>query len=222
MRSLGGSSRCLAMVATPSAVLGPDGVEGWASWLAPYEQERASAFRIASARAAYVAAHVLVRMVAAKWLRAEAGGLVLSQRCGECGGAHGEPRIDAYPMLRLSMSHCEGAVAVAAADVPVGIDVEASRNGAHLLSEGIPAYSANELARIRGLSHLDRETFALTTWVRKESLIKLGRLTLDTLSACDLVDQPPQDLVFTDFSHVTSQCTGTVTSSCPAQLEFLN
>lgn len=210
------------MVSTPGSVLGSIGVEGWLPRLAQYERQRASAFRRESARASYVAGHVLIRMVAARWMGAEMDRMVLSQHCRDCGGSHGQPRIESCPGLCLSMSHCDEAIAAVASDLPVGIDVEASCNSAGLVSNGIPAFSARELQLLHGLSPVERDALALTIWVRKESLVKLGRLTLDTLEACDLVDAAPEDLMFVDFGHVASRCVGSVASSRPIDVEFLD
>ena len=55
-----------------------------------------------------------------EWL--ERGGLTLSRVCPHCGAAtHGRPRVDGH---ELSLAYTPGLVAVAFADVPIGVDVE--------------------------------------------------------------------------------------------------
>jgi 4'-phosphopantetheinyl transferase len=97
-----------------------------ATLLAGYEWDRAAAFRFPRDAADFVAAHVLVRLVAAELLGPTADRLTLAQRCQRCGGPHGQPSIVESPDLAVSLSHTPGYVAAVAGSGPLGVDVEAS------------------------------------------------------------------------------------------------
>ncbi|WP_236242995.1 hypothetical protein [Streptomyces sp. CC228A] len=93
--------------------------------LAPYEQDRAARLAPGQQRDDYLAAHVLVRVCAARLLGVDPAVLVLGQRCAGCGGEdHGRPFLRGLPGVGVSLSHTRGAVAAAAGPGPVGVDVE--------------------------------------------------------------------------------------------------
>ncbi|MFE2199519.1 4'-phosphopantetheinyl transferase family protein [Streptomyces amritsarensis] len=51
--------------------------------------------------------------------------LTVVQSCGSCERPHGRPRLVEAPATAVSLAHARGWVAAAAADGPVGVDVEA-------------------------------------------------------------------------------------------------
>ncbi|MFJ9520204.1 4'-phosphopantetheinyl transferase family protein [Kitasatospora sp. NPDC101801] len=172
----------LAMVAGSTEVLArPDLGE---HLLTDLERARAGRFRLASSRADFVAAHLLVREAAARLLGRPAAGLTLLQRCPDCArDDHGKPYLAEYPEVGVSLSHGRGVVAAAAGPDPVGVDVEQpSRGTAAEVMERV--LSVGELRRVR--EHAEPDRAFLRLWVRKEAMVKLGRTTLDTLTGIDL------------------------------------
>ena len=92
--------------------------------LTPEERERANAFAHDADRRDFIAAHRLVRAMAASIIGAPPRTIVLRQRCDTCGGPHGRPTLPDHPGLHVSLSHAKGVVAAACGDRPVGIDLE--------------------------------------------------------------------------------------------------
>ncbi|MER5867098.1 4'-phosphopantetheinyl transferase superfamily protein [Kitasatospora sp. NPDC002040] len=172
----------LAMVAGSAEVLArPDLGEHLLTGL---ERERAGRFRLESARTDFVAAHLLVRECAARLLGRPAAGLTLLQRCPDCArDDHGKPYLAEHPEVEVSLSHGRGVVAAAAGAGQVGVDVEqpARETVAEVMERVL---SAGELKRVR--EHAEPHRAFLRLWVRKEAMVKLGRVTLDTLGELDL------------------------------------
>ncbi|MEU9337112.1 4'-phosphopantetheinyl transferase superfamily protein [Streptomyces sp. NPDC048290] len=155
------------------------------------ERRRAAAARTPAARGAFVAARCLVRLCVARRTGTAPWDVVLEQRCSRCGGPHGPPRVrGATGRLSVSLSYADGFVAAAAADRPVGIDIERLPAG----TAGPDPWSrrrfltTGELARIRGSP--EPRTVFLRTWVRKEALVKLGTDGLPAMPALDLSALP--------------------------------
>ncbi|MFD6416766.1 4'-phosphopantetheinyl transferase family protein [Streptomyces sp. NPDC060194] len=161
------------------------------SILTPAESLRLAAARTRTARADFVAARFLVRLCAAHRTGGTPRDVVLEQRCPHCGGPHGRPRVAGMPAVRISLSYADGVVAAAAADRPVGIDVERLRDG------GVPGpgirtlrrfVTPGEVARIRG-SPVPAHA-VLGTWVRKEALVKASGDGLPAMAGLDLSALP--------------------------------
>ena len=154
-------------------------------WLTPAERARAEGFVRAGDRADYIAAHVLARRCAALVLGTAPERLTLVQRCPACGQAgHGPPSIAEAPHLRLSLAHTRRYVAAVADTTEVAVDAERL---ATLTTVGGVAGSVLTTAE-QDLVHASAEpelTF-VRIWVRKESLVKLGLATLDTLPDLDV------------------------------------
>ena len=82
---------------------------------------------------------------------------------------HGKPYLTDRPEIHFSISHCRNAIAVAVADVPVGMDVETFRS----FSDGLMNKTMNEAERLDILSSdIPIETFT-SYWTRKEAVFKL-------------------------------------------------
>ncbi|MBO1415575.1 4'-phosphopantetheinyl transferase superfamily protein [Streptomyces sp. FH025] len=182
----------LVAVASADAVLRHP--EAGEHLLTALERERAARFRQESGRIDFTAGHVLVRLCAARLLDVPAAGLVLAQRCPDCGLAdHGKPYLPDHPGVHVSLSHTRGVVAAGAGYQPVGVDVELSARGGSLRAVARRVLTPAELALVEAAPEPDRAF--LRQWVRKESLIKIGRTTLDTLGQVDLaalpLDVPP-------------------------------
>ncbi|MEU9132886.1 4'-phosphopantetheinyl transferase superfamily protein [Kitasatospora sp. NPDC048540] len=178
----------LAIVATTAEVLGhPDASR---QLLNPIERERADRFRRESTRRDFIAAHILVRLCAARQLGLRPAELALEQVCPGCGlSGHGRPVLTDRPGFWLSLSHTAGVVAAAAGWAPVGVDVEVLDR-----PQPDPALLARvltdaEQAQVAG--HPDPSYAFLRQWVRKEAMVKIGRADLDTLASLDLSALPP-------------------------------
>ncbi|MFI8458737.1 4'-phosphopantetheinyl transferase family protein [Kitasatospora sp. NPDC085464] len=157
--------------------------------LTALERERAARFRHESGRVDFTAGHLLVRLCAARLLGVPAAGLVLAQQCPDCGLAdHGKPYLPDHPGVHVSLSHTKGVVAAGAGHQPIGVDVELSARGGSLGAVARRVLAPEELALVEADPEPERAFLRL--WVRKESLIKIGRATLDTLGRIDLSALP--------------------------------
>ncbi|WP_344578449.1 4'-phosphopantetheinyl transferase family protein [Nonomuraea roseoviolacea] len=158
----------------------PDQVRAPEDWLTPVERERAARFAFAADRAAFVAAHLLVRQCAAAALGARPEELTLVQHCDVHGPGHGRPSIEQAPSLGVSLSHTRGYVCAAAGDGRVGVDAERVPAGPFDAALAEIALTPAELRRVTGNDALIR------LWARKEALIKRGELALDRLRAAEI------------------------------------
>jgi 4'-phosphopantetheinyl transferase len=155
-------------------------------WLTGPERARADALVRPGDRADYIAAHVLARRCAALVLGLPPGQrLTLVQRCPECGReGHGRPGIAGAPQLRLSLAHTRGYVAAAADTRSVAVDAErlAARTTLAELVGAVLTPAEQDVVR----DSPSPELAFIRIWVRKESLVKLGLATLDTLPDLDV------------------------------------
>ncbi|MGY1752120.1 4'-phosphopantetheinyl transferase family protein [Blastococcus sp. SYSU D01042] len=179
-RAVTGTTGPVVLVERPADVLGrwdPD-------VLSARERRRSRALRHPADRAGYTAAHLLARQCVAHLTGRGPHGVQLVQRCSACGSPeHGRPWVADLPEVHVSLAHTRGAV-VAAADLrPVGVDVE-SLAGARVDDAAMSiALTPAETVRVEGARRPDVEF--LRHWVRKESLVKAGLATLDTLTSVD-------------------------------------
>ncbi|WP_212322955.1 4'-phosphopantetheinyl transferase superfamily protein, partial [Achromobacter sp. Marseille-Q0513] len=162
--------------------------------LTPEERQRANAFAHDADRRDFIAAHRLARAMAASIIGAPPGTIILRQRCDTCGGPHGRPTLPDHPWLHVSLSHAKGVVAAACGDRPVGIDLERWNASQPDHSDLDFALAAAERKRLQSISASGADADApitpaalafLRLWVRKECLVKLGRITLDQLDSVD-------------------------------------
>lgn len=167
------------------------------SALTAREREVVHAFRFDQHRDDYVAAHLLVRQAAAFVLDGIApGDIVIEQRCDHCGGAHGKPFVAGKSHITVSWSHQNGVVCAGAAEFPIGVDIE--RPLVRTLDAGVAALALGEreLDAWRLLqrdSPSTAEKYLLRQWVRKESMIKLGLLDLDSMKDWQFHELPSID-----------------------------
>ncbi|MFI6155835.1 4'-phosphopantetheinyl transferase family protein [Kitasatospora sp. NPDC051170] len=185
------SAPLVAVASTDAVLRHPEAGE---HLLTAMERERAARFRNESGRADYTAGHVLVRLCAARLLGVPVTAVVLAQQCPDCGLAdHGKPYLPDHPGVEVTLSHTKGVVAAGAGFQPVGVDVELAVRGGSLRAVARRVLTAGELAAVEAAPEPDLAF--LRQWVRKESLIKIGRARLDTLGEIDLaalpLDVPP-------------------------------
>ncbi|MBN6054004.1 phosphopantetheinyl transferase-like protein [Nonomuraea sp. RK-328] len=158
----------------------PDQVRAPEDWLTPVERERAARFAFDADRAAFVAAHLLVRQCAAAALGARPEELTLLQHCDVHGPGHGRPSIEQAPSLGVSLSHTRGYVCAAAGDGRVGADAERVPAGPFDAALAEIALTPGERLRVTGNDELIR------LWARKEALIKRGELSLDRMRTAEI------------------------------------
>ncbi|MFJ2773527.1 4'-phosphopantetheinyl transferase family protein [Streptomyces sp. NPDC087300] len=160
------------------------------SRLAPYERRRAARLPAGPRRQDYLAAHVLVRLCAARLTGTHADTLVLAQHCDDCGrDDHGRPFLPGHPDLHVSLSHTTGAVAAAAGPEPVGVDVEDASAAVFDPAIAARVLTPAELTAVR--ADPDPARAFLRLWVRKEALVKVGLGTLGRLRELDLTGPAP-------------------------------
>lgn len=152
------------------------------------ERARLGSFGSESGRRDFIAAHLLVRLCAARLLGTGPAQVSFGQFCPGCHATdHGRPLLTDRPDIHLSTSHTAGVVAAAAGHAPVGVDVERygrQRSAALMRRVLAPA----EFALVT--EHPDPRHAFLRLWTRKEALIKVGRATIDSLAAVDLSPFP--------------------------------
>lgn len=152
-----------------------------ARWLDAAEQGRAAAIENPATRRDFLAGRVVQRLMAAELLAAAPDHLVAAYVCPECGPnplpSHGRP---GYEMrgkptaLSISFSRSHGwgvAAMVAAAGVPLGVDVQ------HLASVAFAGFddvalSPAEKSALAVLAPEKRDAWRAAAWARKEALAK--------------------------------------------------
>ncbi|MBT2488592.1 4'-phosphopantetheinyl transferase superfamily protein [Streptomyces sp. ISL-96] len=164
----------LMMVEDSRSVL--RGIGSYETLLTPQEQARATLLTGAD-RPDYVAAHVLVRICAARLADVPPQSIVIEQRCPGCGATdHGRPYVRDHPGLSVSLSHTRGTVAAAAGRSPVGIDVETTAGFVFDPRLAERVLGAEAAAAVRTAA--DPALAFLRRWVRKEALVKVGHGSL--------------------------------------------
>lgn len=156
----------------------------------PEEVGRAARFRQAEDRRSYLAAHRLVRTVAARAMSVPVSELVYRQKCDECSGIdHGRPWLQqARRRIPVSVSHSRSAVACAVGDQST-VDVD-DIDGFD--QELVGVLSADEEARASGSAHPPELRARL--WTLKECLVKQGWVTLDRLERINVMDAVEQGI----------------------------
>ena len=139
---------------------------GWFDILDPTEQARATAVRIEGPRAAYVAAHALVRTALSVALGPAPG----TWRFEE--SQHGHPSIVGLP-VRFSLSHAGPNAAVALCrEHDLGLDLER----VHAQRDPLPLakrfFAASETAILTGLTAEQRPEIFTLLWTVKEAVLK--------------------------------------------------
>lgn len=139
------------------------------SLLSPAEVDRSNRLRHASDRIAYRCAHLVLRLITARRLGADArsaGELDFTRCCRSCGGPHGKPQI-AGAEVSLSRSGTMLLVASAPTSSPIGVDIEG------VPSEVFPEFDDYVLAAGESLPRcVDAVRGRLELWVAKEAALK--------------------------------------------------
>lgn len=149
--------------------------------LSDTERSRCQRLHSESARRAFEIAHLLARHCSSIVSGRRAHQFIISQECDECGGPHGRPLVHLDPdgpdSFYVSWSHTTEHVFAAAASYPIAVDIEESHRR-------IPhdTIILNELELHAQLTASD----LVRLWTRKECLVKLGLLTLDSFHTVDV------------------------------------
>ena len=142
------------------------------------ERARAARFRVAGARAQFVAARALLRAM----LSHHAGGAARRWRLRI--DAQGRPGLDeAAPAFVFSLSHTEGLIACALARRgEIGVDVERVAPADDLLALARQSFSPQEAAHVAELAGAARAEAFFAYWTLKEAYVKARGfgLSLDT------------------------------------------
>lgn len=140
--------------------------------LDPAERGRAESLSSAGLRRRFVGRRAARRYILADYLGLAPGLIQFTP------GLNGKPHPESSGSPQINCSHRDevGVVAVCAG-APVGVDVEAVRSGAGPEPGELDALagvmlSSAELAEFRALPAARRRTALLTTWTRKEAVVK--------------------------------------------------
>lgn len=132
----------------------------------------------------FLAAHLLARLCVAATYAMDPAGMTWSQRCRMCNGPHGRPMILEAEECAISLSHSDGYVLAAASPFAVGVDAEVLDRGFDHEEIAARVLSRHDLAAVRGA--VDPRAAFLRQWVRLESLVKIGHISLDETRSVDL------------------------------------
>ena len=114
----------------------------------------------------------LLRWLVARQTGCRAEDVLITARCPDCGGPHGQPSAANAPQLGLSLARTTGRVLAAVAPCPVGVDIEALTPAAFVGVERV-ALTTAEQRLLATASAEERTTLLARMWVRKEALLKL-------------------------------------------------
>jgi 4'-phosphopantetheinyl transferase len=137
------------------------------------ERDQWARFRIEAAKARYLAAHALLRILLSADLHQPANEIQIEQGpCRRCSGPHGKPRVRGRHRLEFSITHSGEAVGVALSrSVPIGIDVEDLGHPVReLLWNGV--LSEYERPGFEELTGGCRHVALTRCFTRKEALLK--------------------------------------------------
>ncbi|WP_236843513.1 4'-phosphopantetheinyl transferase family protein [Bradyrhizobium icense] len=154
------------------------------------EIDRMGRFLHVEDRMSYLAAHAGVRLMLGRLVgqRAEALRFQPSE--------HGKPMLVAAPVeIDFSLSHARGAVAVAAAGMPIGVDIESLREIADMDSVCEIVLAAEEREVLRNAPAALRSRLFLRYWTLKEALLKAAALGFTIAPNTVIIDAGPSPAV---------------------------
>lgn len=138
--------------------------------LSAEERERMRSFRFERDRDRFIAAHIAVRTILARYLHIPAGSIVF-----RCDG-FGKPCAllpPGAPALRFNLSHSEDRALIAVTcGTEVGVDCERVRKDVAILEVADRFFAREEILQIRKKPPGERCAAFYRCWTRKEALIK--------------------------------------------------
>lgn len=185
----GSAPAVVVLVAAGGGQVGEDGEATFP--LGASERERLALLPPGRARIELLRTHWLGRQALGVATGTRADSWLLEQSCARCGGPHGAPRAvrrdgDDSGGWRLSLSHTPAAVCAAVAPAPVGVDVEGPWDAAVLSEVRDEVLCPAERAALDRAGPRWSADLGCLLWTRKEALVKVGVLTLDSLAAVDV------------------------------------
>ena len=154
------------------------------------ESDRFSRFLHIEDRMSFLAAHAGTRLLLARLVNKPAAALRFEP------SAHGKPTLVAGPAdLDFSLSHARGAVAVAAACMPVGVDVESLREITEMDSISEIALAPEERKVLWNTAAAMRSRLFLRYWTLKEALLKAAGLGFTIPPNMVIIDAGPSPAV---------------------------
>ena len=116
----------------------------------------------------------------------------------------GKPYIKGFPDYHFSISHCDGIIAFASDDSPIGIDIEGKREKFEHLAKRF--FTETEYRNIMDSDNKEEEF--LLVWTRKEAFVKLIGTGLKTpLDSFDVYDTSCKRCTFKTLKY-TATMTG--------------
>ena len=165
-------------------------VEQAAQVLDAEETDRMARFLHIEDRMSYLAAHASARLLLGRLVDHPAEALRFEP------SAHGKPVLVAGPAnLDFSLSHARGAVALAAACMPVGVDIEPLREVADMDSISEIVLAAEEQKILRNAPAALRSRLFLRYWTLKEALLKAATLGFTVAPNTVIIDAGPSPAV---------------------------
>jgi 4'-phosphopantetheinyl transferase len=162
--------------------------EAWRC-LSDEEAERAAQFVKETDRARYVLAHAMLRTLLARRLAAAPAEIAFAT------GPNGKPRLTGPGAeLAFNLSYGDGMVALAFARRPVGVDVEALRDGLAFSEIGRRFFQSDELHYLESGTGLEVRNRFFRLWTRKEAVLKALGVGLSGLGEVSVLG----DLVVAD------------------------
>jgi 4'-phosphopantetheinyl transferase len=153
-------------------------VERAAQVLDAGETDRLGRFVHIEDRMSYLAAHAGVRLMLGGLVGQPAEALRFQP------SEHGKPMLVAgRAKIDFSLSHARGAVAVAAARMPIGVDIEPLREIADMDSVAEIVLAAEEREILRNAPAALRSRLFLRYWTLKEALLKAATLAVLSVPA---------------------------------------
>jgi 4'-phosphopantetheinyl transferase len=161
------------------------------SVLTSEERDRCERFRFQEDRRSYLAAHAMVRLLLDRYgCQGSRAPFVVSNE--------GKPSVTSGP--RFSLSHTRGLVACAfAAEMAVGIDVEATGRACRLESLVDRVMSPWEIAALAALQDSERAERLVELWALKEAWAKSLGLGLHADFRTLDTERPPMSLFFSSL-----------------------
>lgn len=135
-------------------------------WLGEDEAARLRTMTAPERRRSFLAGHWLARRAAGEWLQVDAARIGLERH------PDGRPLLQVdgdASALSLSLSHSGDWLAVALADVAVGVDIELPRRSRDYVALARFAFSPEEVARLHGLDAAGRSAEFHRVWTLKEA-----------------------------------------------------
>jgi 4'-phosphopantetheinyl transferase len=147
---------------------------GYLDLLDPGEQARAQRFRVADARAIFVASRAAQRLILGRYLDRPPEHVRISRDCRLCQKDHeGRPYLDGAP-LDFSVSHTAGwllVAVVAAGRIGVDIEVVSEARASDALARQVLGPAEQE--RFLLVARDERPAAFIRAWCRKEAVVKL-------------------------------------------------